>query len=180
MIQQQDKWQDKMKPRISAVVAVDSKRGIGKNNRLLFRIKDDFLRMRSLIKGKPLIMGRKTYESMLFYTEGKIIPGSKNIVITHDPDYAKKHQEGELVVHSFGEAMEEAKKDNPEEIVIFGGQKVFEQAWPIMDRLYLTVVEGDFGADIFFSDYSQFTKVLEDKSGESEGYKYKFLTLEKA
>ncbi len=167
------------KPRISSVVALDSKRGIGKDNKLLFRIKDDFIRMRSLIKGKPLVMGRKTYESMLFYTEGKIIPGSKNIVITSDPDYSQKHQEGCIIAHSFDEAMKIAEEGNPEEIIIFGGQKVFEEAMPIMDRLYITLVEGDFNADTFFPDYSEFKKVLEDETRESEGFKYKFLTLEK-
>jgi dihydrofolate reductase len=169
-----------MKPRISAVVAIDSKRGIGKNNRLLFRFKEDFERMRRLIRGKPIIMGRKTYESMLTYTNGKIIKGSTNIVVTHDPNYEKLHKEGCVVSHSLDEALEVAKKENPEEIIIFGGAKIYEQAMQITDRLYLTVVEGDFNADTFFPDYSEFTRVLEDENLESEGYKYKFLTLEKA
>lgn len=166
--------------RIAAVAALDSKRGIGKNNKLLFKIKEDFDRMRNLIAGKPLIMGRKTYESMLSYTNGKIIPGSKNIVITSDPDYGLKHKEGCIVVHSLGEAMEAAAKDNPEELIIFGGQKVFEQALPVTDRLYLTVVEGDFGADTFFPDYSRFKKAISQKTYVSaEGLKFKFLDLEK-
>ncbi len=162
------------------VAALDSKRGIGKNNKLLFRIKEDFDRMRKLIAGKPLIMGRNTYESMLSYTEGKIIPGSKNIVITSDADYGVKHKEGCLVTHSLESAMEAAAKDNPEEIIIFGGQKVFEQALRATDRLYLTVVEGDFGADTFFPDYSEFKKVLSEKDYVSaEGLKFKFLDLER-
>jgi len=165
--------------RVACVIAMDSKRGIGKNNKLLFRIKEDWLRMRSLIKGKPLIMGRKTYESMLSYTDGKIIPGSKNIVITSDPKYGNKHQEGEVVVHSMDEALEEAVKDNPEELIIFGGQKVLEEAMPIMDRLYLTVVEGDFKADTFFPDYSDFKKVLKEEDHKTDKYSFKFLDLER-
>lgn len=171
---------EKKNIRVAAVAALDSKRGIGKGNKLLFRIKEDFERMRKLIAGKPLIMGRRTYESVLSYTEGKIIPGSKNIVITSDPDYGLKHKEGCIVTHSLEVAMEIAAKDNPEELIIFGGQKVFEQALPVTDRLYLTVVEGDFDADTFFPDYSQFKKVISQEDHVSaEGLKFKFLDLER-
>lgn len=165
--------------RVVAVVALDSKRGIGKNNKLLFRIKQDFDRMRKLISGKPLIMGRNTYESMLTYTEGKIIPGSTNIVVTHDADYINNHPEGCVVTHSLDQALEKASQDNPEEIIIFGGAKIYEQALPVTDRLYLTVVEGDFGADTFFPDYSDFTKVLSEENHQTDKYTFKFLDLER-
>lgn len=169
----------RIEPRISAVVAMDSKRGIGKNNKLLFRIKEDFERMRRIIFGKPIIMGRKTYESMLSYTGGKIIPGSINIVVTHDPNYANAHKEGCIVVHSLEEAIARAKEEKDDEIIIFGGAKIYEQAMPIIDRLYLTIVEGDFGADTFFPEYSEFKKVIFEESHESNGIKYKFLDLER-
>lgn len=167
------------KVRISAVVAMDSKRGIGKNNRLLFRIKEDFERMRKIIKGKPIIMGRKTYESMLTYTGGKVIPESTNIVVTHDPKYAEIHKEGCVVCHSLEEALEKARQENPDEIIIFGGAKIYEQAMPIIERLYLTKVSGDFEADTFFPDYSGFKKVIFEENHQSDGLKYKFLDLEK-
>ncbi len=165
--------------KVVAVVAMDEMRGIGKDNKLLFRIKEDFLRMRQLIKGKPLIMGRRTFESMLTYTEGKIIPGSTNLVVTHDPNYADQHKEGCVVVHSLDEAFERASQDNPEEIVIFGGAKIYEQSMGILDRLYLTVVEGDFQADTFFPDYWEFKKVIFEEAHESNGLKFKFLDLER-
>ncbi len=165
--------------RVSAVVALDSKRGIGKNNKLLFRIKEDFDRMRQLIAGKPIIMGRNTYESMLTYTEGKIIPGSTNIVVTHDENYVNSHPEGCVVVYSIDEALERAVKDQPEEIVIFGGAKIYEQSMDIIDRLYLTVVEGDFGADTFFPDYSEYKKVIFEEDHQNDKFKFKFLDLER-
>ncbi len=157
---------------------MDSKRGIGKNNKLLFRIKEDFERMRRLIKGKPIIMGRKTYESVLTYTGGKIIPGSTNIVVTGDPEYSDVHKEGCVVTHSLDEAVERAMEEDVDEIIIFGGGKIYEEALPITDRLYITLVEGDFTADTFFPDYSDFKKVVFEESGESDGLKYKFLDLE--
>lgn len=165
--------------RISVVVAMDSKRGIGKDNKLLFRIKEDFQRMRKIIKGKPIIMGRKTYESMLTYTGGKVILGSTNIVVTHDENYAQKHKEGCVVVYSLDEAMEKAFEEKGDEIIIFGGAQIFKQVMPIIDRLYLTIVEGDFGADTFFPDYSEFKKVIFEEEHESDGLKYKFLDLER-
>ena len=168
-----------MKPRISAVVAMDSKKGIGKEGKLLFRIKEDFERMRKLILGKPIIMGRKTYESMLSYTGGKIIRGSTNIVVTNDTDYAQKHKEGCVVVHSLDEAIMKAEEENPQEIIIFGGGKIYEEALPITDKLYLTIVEDDFKADTFFPDYSEFKKIVFEEEHVSDGLKYKFLDLER-
>ncbi len=165
--------------RVVAVVALDSKRGIGKDNKLLFRIKEDFIRMRQLLAGKPLIMGRNTYESMLTYTKGKIIPNSLNIVVTHDENYINNHPEGCIVAHSIDEALEIAAKDQPEEIVIFGGAKIYEQSMDIIDRLYLTVVEGDFGADTFFPDYSDFKKVIFEEDHQNDKFKFKFLDLER-
>lgn len=164
---------------LSIVVAMDEKRGIGKDNKLLFRIKQDFERMRKLIRGKPIIMGRNTYESMLTYTDGKIIPGSTNIVVTHDQNYGNYHKEGCIVTHSLDSAIERAMRENLREIIIFGGAKIYEQTMPIIDRLYLTLVEGDFGADTFFPDYSDFKKVVFEQSHRSEGLKYKFLDLER-
>ena len=167
------------KPKISAVCAMDSKRGIGKDSKLLFRIKEDFERMRKVILGKPIIMGRKTYESVLSYTDGKIIPGSTNIVVTNDPDYWEKHKEGCVVVHSLDEAIMKAEEENPKEIIIFGGGKIYKEALPITDKLYLTIVEGDFKADTFFPDYSEFKRVIFEESHKSDGLKYKFLDLER-
>lgn len=121
-------------------------------------------------------MGRKTFESMLTYTDDKLIPGSTNIVVTHEQDYQK---EGAVVVHSIDEGLEIAAKENPEEIVIFGGAKIYEQSMDLIDRLYLTVVEGDFKADTFLPDYSDFKKVLFEEDHQTDKFKFKFLDLER-
>lgn len=199
---------------------MDEKRGIGKNNDLLFKIPEDFARMKVLTTGHPIIMGRKTYESI-----GKVLPNRTNIIITRDSDYKV---EGAIIVHSLDEAIDVAKKSqvnshsgkrgtsksrinltnlqqegswtsqddkNDEEIFIFGGGQVFKEALEkhLVDRLYLTIVkarlpspggeatggQGDYGADTFFPDYSEFKTVLNKEERESAGYKYTFIDLEK-
>ncbi|MBI2019439.1 dihydrofolate reductase [Candidatus Daviesbacteria bacterium] len=164
------------KIKISAIVAIDEKRGIGKNNQLLFHIKEDFERMHKIIAGHPLIMGRKTHDSI-----GRVIPGAPNFVITRDPEYKKQHTEGCIVVSSVEEALEKAKaSEHHGEIFIFGGGEIYKQAMPVTDKIYLTLVKGDFGADTFFPDYSDFKKVVyQSEEKESIGLKYKFIDLEK-
>jgi len=152
---------------------MDSKRGIGKNNQLLFKIPDDFKRMKNLTFGHPIIMGRKTFESI-----GRILTGRTNIIVSRLSDYEIP---GAVVVHSLEEAVNKAKESpGAGEIFIFGGGQIFEEALPMIDRLYLTIVEGDFGADTFFPEYeSFFKKVLFEKNGEFDILKYKFLDLER-
>lgn len=162
--------------KISMIAAMDEKRGIGKNNQLLFKIPEDFERMRKLIKGHVLIMGRKTHDSI-----ARVLPSGPNIVITADPNYGKFHKEGCLVLASLKEALEQARKlEKSGEIFIFGGGQIFKQTIGLADRLYLTIVKGDFKADTFFPDYSDFKKkVWESEKLEKAGFKYKFLDLER-
>lgn len=165
---------------ISAIAAIDEKRGIGKNNDLLFRLSADFERMRRLTRGHPLVMGRRTFESI-----GRVLPDRTSIVVTHDPTKVSSVSffiPEVQIVSSLGEGIEKAKQSPGEdEIFVFGGGEIFREAIEngIVDRLYLTKVEGDFDADIFFPDYSQFKKVIREESGEENGVKYKFIDLER-
>ena len=159
---------------VSIVVAVDEKRGIGKGGDLLFRIPEDFTHMRSLIFGHPLIMGRKTHEAI-----GRVLPDKTNIIITRDKDYKVA---GAIVVNSLDEAIMVAKKSpGAEEIVIFGGGQIFKQALEqgIVDVLHLTVVKGDYNADVFFPPYPQFSKVIRREDRKEDGYEYSFIDLGK-
>ena len=164
--------------KISIIAALDSKHGIGKNGDLLFKIPEDFKRMKDLSMGHPIIMGRKTYESI-----GKPLPGRTNIVLTHNTNLARSHLANLKVVNvvlSLEEAIEVAKKSpGAEEIFIFGGGEIFKQVMDKVDKLYLTLVEGDFNADTFFPEYPDFRKVVYEKDGEFNGLKYKFLDLER-
>lgn len=167
--------------KISIIAAMDEKRGIGKNNDLLFRIPEDFARMKKLTSGHAIIMGRKTFESI-----GKPLPNRLNIVVTHN---AARQQKGLIFAFSLDEAVRTARQHELDkvqedsghisEIFIFGGAQIYEQALPLADKLYLTIVDEVFAADTFFPDYSDFKKVVFEQTGESEGYKYKFLELER-
>jgi dihydrofolate reductase len=169
---------------ISIVVAIDSKNGIGKNNNLLFKIPEDYQRMKKIIFGHPLVMGRRTFESI-----GRVLPENTSVIITKNPDFqfpdfVKTSEEKQkcIVVHSLEEGIKKAKGAvGSDEIFVFGGGQIFKEALAknLVDRLYLTIVEGNFGADTFFPDYAEFKKVLFEEEHESGGYKFKFLTLER-
>nr|AIA18880.1 Dihydrofolate reductase [uncultured bacterium] len=164
--------------KVSIIAAIDEKRGLGKNNDLLFRIPEDGKRVRTLTSGHPLIMGRKTFESL-----GRLLPNRSHIVITRDPNSLKHLSfQPDVIVSSLEEGLEKAKEyPGAEEIFIFGGGQIFTEAVKkdLVDRLYMTIVKGDFGADTFFPDYSMFTKVIKKEDHEEAGYKYTFLDIEK-
>lgn len=162
---------------ISIVAAIDEKRGIGKNNDLLFRIPEDFERMRAHTKGHPLIMGRRTFEAI-----GRKLPDRTSIVITTDPDSLKTiPYQADMIVSSLEEGIQKAK-DAPgsDEIIVFGGGRVFEEAIKkgLIDKLFLTIVKGDYGADTFFPEYPGF-KVVKEEKREKDGFVYSFVDLEK-
>ena len=165
---------------ISVIAAMDEKRGIGKNNDLLFRLPADFGRMRKLTRGHPLVMGRKTFESI-----GRILPDRTNIVITRDPQRVRNvsfYSPEVKIARSLTQGIELARKSpGNDEIFVFGGGEIFKEAVEkgIADRLYLTIAEGDFGADTFFPDYPQFKKIISEEEGESNGIRYKFIDLER-
>lgn len=163
---------------ISIVAAIDEKRGIGKNNDLLFRIPEDFQRMKALTTGHPIIMGSKTLKSI-----GRILPNRTNIIVTRDPklEYYTSGVEQPVIVHSLEEAIERAKQSpGSDEIIIFGGGQIFKQALEknLVDVLHLTIIKGDFGADVFFPKYEvKFAKKLFEQSGKSGDFEYTFLDL---
>lgn len=159
--------------RISAIAAIAKNRGLGYHGKLLFHAPGDFQRMRELTIGHPIIMGRKTYESI-----GRILPGRTNIIITRDTNYSV---EGAIIAHSLDDALQKAQEaEGNEEVFIFGGGQIYKEALPRTDRLYLTVVDKEAEADTFFPDYSEFTKVIEKEERHDWEYPYRFVTLEKA
>ncbi|KKW10368.1 MAG: Dihydrofolate reductase [Parcubacteria group bacterium GW2011_GWA2_49_9] len=177
------------KSKISIVVAVTGKNAaIGNGGKLLVRISEDLKRFKTLTKGHPVIMGRKTFESI-----GRPLPERTNFVVTRNPDF---RAEGVVVVNSLEEALQKAAsllppsleggleggangkhpytsplslgspKDFPSEegqgqneIFIIGGGEIYKQGLPYTDKLYLTLVESDAEGDVFFPDWRKdFTK----------------------
>lgn len=160
------------KPTISIVVAVTrTDAAVGKGGKLLFHISDDLKRFKALTLGHPVIMGRKTFESM-----GKLLPGRTNIVITRNPDYGTR---GGLIAASLEDAVKKGSEiDN--EIFVIGGGEIYKQALPITDKLYLTVVESSATGDVFFPDWRKdFSKETfrEERFDEKTGLKYSWVDM---
>lgn len=168
------------KPRVSIVAAIGAGRsfngGLGKDGKLLWHIPDDLKRFKALTVGHPVIMGRKTFESIVAMIS-KPLPGRTNIVVTRDNAW---QHDGVLVYHSFEDALQKARELDTEEVHIGGGAQLYEQALPYVDRLYLTLVEDEKEADTFFPAYEHiFTKKISEESQEFNGLRYRWVTLEK-
>ncbi len=162
--------------RISLIAVIGKNREMGNNNKLLWKIPEDWEYFKATTRGHPVIMGRKTFDSILEIL-GKPLPERANIVITRDSAWKS---DGAIVAHSLKEAVEKARTLNTEEVFIGGGAQIYEQALPIANRLYLTLVDDKKDADAFFPPYEgMFTKKLSEKSGEYNGLKYRFIVLEK-
>ncbi len=160
--------------RISAIAAISEiTRGLGKGNDLLWKIPEDLKRFRALTSGHPIIMGRKTFESI-----GRALPNRLNIVVTRKTDLVIQ---GALVCNSLEEALEKAKKAaGADEIFIIGGGELYKEALPFTDRLYLTLIKANAEADVFFPEYEkEFTKEISKEDGIFGEIKYSWVTLEK-
>jgi dihydrofolate reductase len=160
---------------VSIVAVMDEHRGIGKNGRIPWHIREDLVRFKNLTVGKTVIMGRKTFESVLaYYAKSKNpIPNRKHIVVTHDLTYQPTIL-GSYVTHSIEEALELAKKIEPNEVIISGGGQLFTQGIQYADKLYLTIVKGTFDADTYFPDYSRFSTVVSEEKKQDDTYTYTF------
>lgn len=165
-----------MEPKISMIVAIDSKSGMGKSNSIPWNLPQDLARFRKLTKGHTIIMGRKTWDSL----PRKPLPDRINMIVTRSLDI--KVPNGVSINNSLEEAIVEAKEHEQEEIFIIGGAQIFAQAIEkgIVDRLYLTEIKADFDCDTFFPEYSEFNKIINEESHEENGIKFKYIDLEKS
>lgn len=134
-------------------------RAIGYQNTLLWHVPADLQRFKELTKGHPVIMGRKTFESILAIL-GKPLPGRTNIVVTHNADY-QSPADNVKVADSLEAALIVAKEENPTEIHIGGGATLYEAALPLVSRLHLTFFDDhNVIADTFFPDFSPFFTIV--------------------
>ncbi|HSW92777.1 MAG TPA: dihydrofolate reductase [Gammaproteobacteria bacterium] len=128
--------------RISIVVAMSENRAIGKDNQLLWHLPVDLQHFKQITLGKPVLMGRKTHQSI-----GRPLPGRMNVVITHDLNFKS---EGCVIVHSIQDALDVVQ--DADEICVIGGADLYRQMLPLSDRIYLTRVHHTFSADTFFPE----------------------------
>lgn len=151
------------------------KNEIGFENQLLWHLPKDLKHFKDITSGHPVIMGRKTYESI-----GKPLPNRTNIVVSRQKDW---FEEGILIVGSIKEAVKFAKKID-EEVFIIGGGNIYDQTMDVVDRLEVTLVKADLEADTFFPKINEkvWKKVNEvcHEKDEKNQYDFCFQTYERA
>lgn len=125
---------------------MDADRAIGLNGGIPWRLSEDMKLFKRLTMGHPILMGRKTWESL-----GRPLPGRQNIVLTRDAAY---RAEGAVVIHDLSEL--ESMELQAAEVMVIGGAQVYERMLPLMQRLYVSEVQGRHEADTFFPPFSHF------------------------
>ena len=163
---------------LSIIAAIGKNRELGKDNQLLWHIPDDLKRFKQLTLGHPVIMGRKTFDSIAAAL-GKPLPSRTNIVVTRD---TVRHADDSVVRVPNIEAALEFARHAPggEDIFIIGGGQLYAQALPQADRLYLTLIDDAREADTFFPTYEElFTKKVFEEDREWNELAYHWIDLEK-
>jgi dihydrofolate reductase len=160
--------------RICLVVAMAANRVIGKDNGLPWRLPADLQHFKRITMGKPILMGRKTWESI-----GRPLPGRTSIVITRDAGYSAP---GCVVVHSI-EAALQAAADCGDEAMVIGGAEFYRQVLPFTNTLYLTRIHADFEGDTLFPelDESEWRQVERSdcEPDVKNPYRYSFIRLDR-
>ena len=153
---------------IAIIVATDKQGGIGKDNALLWHLPNDLKRFKSITSGHPIIMGRKTFDSI-----GKPLPNRINIIITQNKDLKI---DGCVIVHTLKDALLAC---NGTDAFIIGGGSIYEQALEVADMIYLTLVDVTLTADTFFTNIDenhwQLVHSEEHKIDEKHQYNYQFI-----
>lgn len=159
---------------ITIVVAVGKNNEIGKGNQLLWHLPKDLKHFKEITNGYPVVMGRKTYDSI-----GKPLPNRTNIIVTRKTDW---FEEGILIVNTLKEALKHAKKIN-EKVFVIGGGDIYKQCMEVADRIELTLVDGEFDADVFFPEINEKEwEIVEEEcieKDEKNDYDFCFQTFER-
>ena len=163
---------------ISLIVAASDNNVIGKDNKLIWRQSDDLKRFKELTSGKPVIMGRKTYESI-----GRPLPNRLNIVVTRNKDLSI---DGCIVVHSIEEGFRKARGRGSKEIFVIGGAEIYRKAFKYVSNIYLTRVHEEFDGDSFFypekiilNDGFELKEKEWHEADEKNEYNYSYLKYER-
>lgn len=156
--------------KVYILVAADEKNGIGKDGQLLWHLPNDLKYFKGLTWGMPVIMGRKTFESV-----NKPLPGRHNIVLTHQKEW---HHEGVTVVHTWEDALKAAESIDAKEVFVIGGGDLYRQRIDEADRIYITRVHTTLEADTFFPAINEqrFARISAKRfeADEKHAYPYTF------
>ena len=172
--------------KISIIAAIGKNRELGKDNKLLWNIPEDFKRFKELTSGHIVIMGRKTYESLP--EKFKPLPNRINIVVTRNNQFtilARSYKDSNsqvLICNSLEAAIQKAKSYKLQvtsfEVFIIGGASIYEQGIKYADKLYLTLVDREFpDADAFFPEYGEFRNLKLVGEGVEGNLRYKFVEI---
>jgi dihydrofolate reductase len=157
--------------RLSLVLARADNGVIGANNAIPWRIADDMKRFKAITMGKPIVMGRKTWDSF----PKKPLPGRSNIVITRD---TKWRADGAVTAHTFQEALARARSEQPDEIAVIGGAEIYRLALPHADTVHLTQVHGDFDGDVTMPPFGpEWRETAREDHTTPDGLRYSYVTL---
>ena len=155
---------------LNFVVAYSKNRGIGKNNQLLWHLPNDLKHFKSLTLGKPILMGRKTYESI-----GRPLPGRRMLVLTRQTDFHSDYAE---VIHDLSELNTNLRTDK--EVMVIGGAEIYQHCLPYAHKIYATEVDALLPADAFFPEVDatlwQKLEVEQHPQDATHAYPYAFVT----
>jgi len=166
--------------KLALIAAVASNGVVGRDNQLPWRLPGDLQYFKRCTLGKPIVMGRKTWESL-----GRPLPGRPNIVVTRQPGY---RAEGAYCVAGVEAALtlaeELAQASEADELMVIGGAEIYRAALPLAQRLYITEVHADVTGDTFFPDWNrkdwQEVSRQPQDAGETGQYDYSFVVYERA
>ena len=163
---------------LSVIVAMAHNRVIGLNNQMPWHLPADLAWFKKNTLNKPVIMGRKTFESI-----GRPLPNRHNIVISRQIEPSDNKISNVSWVKSIDEAISLAQKQQPDEVFIIGGGNIYQQVLPLIDRLYLTHIDAELQGDTYFPDYlpEQWQVIYQEdhQADEKNSYPYQFKILQR-
>jgi len=148
---------------------------IGRNNQLPWHLPEDLAFFKRTTMGAPIVMGRKTHESI-----GRVLPGRRNIVVTRD---TQRHFDGCNTVTGLADALVLAERDGASEVFLIGGAELFREGWPLAQKLIVTEIDADFEGDIFINapDAAVWKEVSREthRAGAPNDFDYAFVVYER-
>jgi len=167
-------------PKISIIVAMDMKNGIGKDDKIPWHIKKDLVKLSLMTRGKIAVIGDRSYNSMAGYYDksGHPMPAKEYIVISLDKNFKSKRN-NTFAVNSISEALDRIRKSKEKEVFVIGGASIYKQMIEFTDHLYVTIVKNEFNCDTFFPDYSDFKKVISSEEDSEGDFNMTYKVLEK-